>query len=98
MYTTPNCNTVITTKQHIKIFLDQQPAFITTITMAVGKMQNCGMCKVKCGMKTVKCAVERWVKCVMRKFAVCGQSYIHGKEQLIPMIMNGRVLYVSCYV
>ena len=54
MYTTPNCNTVITTKQHIKIFLDQQPAFITTITMAVGKMQNCGMCKVKCGMKTVK--------------------------------------------
>ena len=25
-----------------------------------------------------KGAVQRWVKCIMRKFALCGRSYVHG--------------------
>jgi len=40
-----------------------------------GKMRNCGMWDAEGKMRNGnwKGAVERWVKCVMRKFAVCGR-------------------------
>ena len=59
----------------------------------VDKMRNCGMWNAEGEMR--KGAVERWVKCIMRKFAVCGRSYVHRREQLIPMNGLCRTLVVK---